>query len=361
MKRNKAFKYRIYPNQSQRILINKTFGCCRFIYNKMLEDKILYYQENGEALKNTPAQYKGEFEWLTEVDSMALCSEQMHLQSAFNNFFKNKKFGFPKFKSRRKTKRSYSTCYVSIRKDGLHLGKLGKVSFTYHRAIPSDYKIKSATISQSASSKYYISILTEYEYEVPNKQLDKSKSIGLDYSSHNFYVDSQGTEALQEHYFRQIEMDLAKQQRILSHMTLGSNNYYKQLRKVGRIHEKANNKRKDFVEKLSTKLSREYDIVCVEDLNLKGISQSLRLGKATMDNGFGMFREKLQQKLEIQGKKLVKIDKWFPSSKMCNVCGCINKGLRLKDRAWTCTCGANLNRDLNAAINIRNEGLRQLA
>ena len=358
MKTNKAFKYRIYPNQNQQILINKTFGCCRFIYNKMLGDKISYYQDTGETLKNTPAQYKGEFEWLTEVDSQALSHEQMHLQTAFKNFFKNSKtFKFPKFKSKRRTKRTYATVYVSIRKDGLHLGKLGKVSFRYHRPIPSDYKIKSATISQSASGKYYISILAEYEYEIPTRELDKEKSIGLDYSSHNFYVDNQGREALQEHYYRLIEDKLGIQQRILSHMTLGSNNYYKQLRKIGRIHEKASNKRKDFIEKLSTQLSRECDIVCIEDLDMKSISRSLRLGKSTMDNGFGMFRERLQQKLEIQGQKLIKIDKWFPSSKMCGFCGTVNKNLKLSDRVWTCSCGAVLNRDKNAAINILNVGL----
>lgn len=323
----------------------------------MLGDKISYYQETGETLKNTPARYKTEFEWLTEVDSQALSHEQMHLQSAFNNFFKNKKFGFPKFKSKRKTKRSYSTCCVSIRKDGLHLGKLGKISFRYHRPIPSDYKIKSATISQSSSGKYYISILTEYEYEIPARELDKEKSIGLDYSSHNFYVDNQGIEALQEHYYRIIEDKLGTQQRILSHMTLGSNNYYKQLRKIGRIHEKASNKRKDFIEKLSTQLSREYDYVCIEDLDIKSISRSLRLGKSTMDNGFGIFRERLQQKLDIQGKKLIKIDKWFPSSKMCRFCGTVNKNLKLSDRVWACSCGAVLNRDENAAINILNVGL----
>lgn len=326
----------------------------------MLEDKIAYYKEHEETLQTTPARYKAEFEWLKEVDSQALAHEQIHLQKAFNNFFKNKKFGFPKFKTKRKSKRSYSTVYVSIQEDGLHLGKLGGVKFRYHRPIPDGYKIKSATVSQSASGNYYVSILTEYEYEIPKRAIDKSKSIGLDYSSHNFYVDSQGIKATNEHYFRQIESKLARQQRILSRMSYGGSNYRKQALKVGRVHGKATNQRKDFIEKLSTKLAKEYDVVCVEDIDLRGIAGALRLGKSTMDNGFGIFRTRLEQKLEIQGKKLVKINKWFPSSKMCNVCGCINHGLKLKDRAWICACGVHHDRDLNAAINIRNEGLRVL-
>ena len=360
---NKTYKYRIYPNQSQVILINKTFGCCRFIYNKMLEDKISYYQETKLSLKNTPAQYKQEFEWLKEVDSLALSNEQLHLQTAYNNFFRNPKTGFPKFKSKKFDKKSYTTNCVNnsiriISQNHIQLPKLGVVRFIEHRRIPKDYIIKSATISQSASGKYYISILTEYGYEIPIISLDKSKSIGLDYSSHDFYVDNQNRSPENfQHLYRNSESKLAKEQRKLSHMKLHSANYEKQKIKVATVHEKIKNQRKDFIEKLSYSLSQNYDVVCVEDINLKNIAQSLNLGKSTNDNGFGMFKTRLQQKLELKGKKFIKIDKWFPSSKLCRFCGCINSDLKLSDRAWTCGCGQTLNRDENAAINILNQGL----
>ena len=360
---NKAYKYRIYPNQSQITLINKTFGCCRFIYNKMLSDKIAYYEETKLYLKNTPAQYKSEFTFLKEIDSLALANEQMHLQTAYNNFFKNSKIGFPKFKSKKSDKKSYTTNNVNnsiriISQNHIQLPKLGVVRFVEHRRIPRDYIIKSVNISQSASGKYYISVLTEYDYEIPQISLDKSKSIGLDYSSHGFYVDNQnrGPENFQ-HLYRNSEPKLAKEQRKLSRMKPHSENYEKQKIKVAKIHEKIQNQRKDFIEKLSYKLSQNYDIVCVEDINLQNIAQSLKLGKPTNDNGFGMFRTRVQQKLELQGKKLIKIDKWFPSSKVCRFCGCINSDLKLSDRIWTCSCGQTLNRDENAAINILNQGL----
>lgn len=358
MKLNKAFKFRIYPNEKQVILINKTFGCCRFIYNKMLGDKISYYQEIKQKLNNTPAQYKEEFPFLKEVDSRALCYEQMNLQTAYNNFFRSPNVGFPKFKSKKFSKRSYSTSYVSIVSGKLKLGKLGIVVCKFYRHIPLGYIIKSATISQKSLGKYYISILTEYNYEIPNKQLDKNNSLGLDYSSKNFYIDSQNMKALEEHYYRQSEDKLAREQRKLSLMKYGSNNYFKQKTKVGKVHELIENQRKDFIERKSTELARNYDYICVEDINMKNMSQSLRLGKSTMDNGFGMFRARLQQKMELLGKKLIKIDKWFPSSKTCRFCGCVNKNLKLKDREWDCECGAHLLRDENAAINILREGLR---
>ena len=357
---NKAFKYRIYPTPQQEKLIVKTFGCCRFIYNVMLADKIDYYKETKQTLKNTPAQYKSEFEFLKEVDCQALSFEQMHLQQAYRNFFNKPKTGFPKFKSKKHSKRTYTTNYVWLKDEKLKLGKLGQIQFKYHRKIPADYKIKSATITQRASGRFYISIITEYEAEVPNIVLDRNKALGLDYSSPHFYVDNQNNEALQEHFFRESETKLAKEQRKLSLMKYGSNNYYKQKQVVGRIHEHIENQRKDFIEKKSTELANNYDIVCVEDINLQNLSRTLRFGKATMDNGFGLFRVRLEQKLSILGKRFVKIDKWFPSSKMCRFCGAVNKELDLKDREWDCGCGAHLLRDENAAINILNEGLRIL-
>ena len=361
---NKSYKYRLYPNKSQQEFFDKTFGCCRFIYNKMLEDKIIYYNETKEHLKNTPAQYKSDYSFLKEVDSLALANEQLNLQTAFRNFFRDKKIGFPKFKSKKKDTNSYTTnCQKnSIRFiDDKHilLPKIGSVKIKKHREIDNGKIIKSATISKNKCNQYYISILVEYEVLLEDNILDINKSIGLDYSSQKFYVDNEGMSPENySHLYRNIDSKLSREQRKLSHMDKESKNYKKQKLKVAKISLKVANKRKDFIEKESYRLSQEYDIVAVEDIDMKGMSQSLKLGKSTMDNGFGLFRNRLNQKLSEQGKKLIKLDKWFPSSKMCRFCGCINSELNLKDRTWKCSCGQTIDRDLNASINILNEGIR---
>lgn len=194
----------------------------------------------------------------------------------------------------------------------------------------------------------------------PNITINPENSLGLDYSSPNFYVDNQGRKADYPRFYRISQNRLAKEQRKLSLMKLHSHNYEKQKIKVARLHEHISNQRKDFIHKLSTSLSNEYDIICVEDINLQGLSQTLHLGKSTNDNGFGMFRTILQYKLEDIGKLLIKINKWFPSSKMCNVCGLVKEDLKLSDREWTCECGQHHLRDVNAAINIRTAGLLQV-
>src|SRR5574344_487719 len=360
---NKAYKFRLYPNKEQSILIDKTFGCVRFIYNRMLSDKIDYYKETKQKLNNTPAQYKKEFEWLKEVDSLALANAQIHLQTAYNNFFRSPKTGFPKFKSKKKSKLSYTTNNqsgtISIT-DNKHirLPKLKDVKIKMHREILDTHIIKSATISKTPSGKYYISVLVEYDFVPPVISLDKNKALGLDYASHSFYVDSQNREADYPKFYRNVQKKLAKEQRKSSLMKYSSNNYYKQKLRVAKLHEHISNQRKDWMHKLSTQLANEYDYICVEDINMQNIAQSLKLGKSTNDNGFGMFRVILNYKLEDRGKKLIKIDKWFPSSKMCRFCGNVNKELTLDDRVWTCICGEVINRDENAAINILNEGLR---
>ena len=358
---NKAYKFRLYPTKEQEIMFVKTFGCVRFIYNKMLADKIEFYKETKQKLNNTPAQYKKEYEWLKEVDSLALANAQMNLQTAYNNFFRSPKVGFPKFKSKKRNKNSYTTNNqngtVSIVENNLKLPKIGFVKMKQHRRIPDNQKIKSATITKTPSGKYYVSILVEYEQQIPDIQLDKNKALGLDYASHSFYVDSQGREADYPKFYRNAQNILAKEQRKLSHMKFGSNNYQKQKIRVARVQEHIANQRKDWIHKLSTHLANEYDYICVEDINMQNMAQSLNLGKSTNDNGFGMFRTILAYKLADRGKKLIKIDKWFPSSKMCRFCGTINKNLTLADRIWTCECGKTLNRDENAAINIMNVGL----
>lgn len=363
---NKAYKYRIYPNAAQKELFAKTFGCVRFIYNRMLADKIAHYQNTGKMLSTTPAPYKKEFPWLAEIDALALCNAQMQLQAAYRNFFRDKSVGFPKFRSKKSQKNTYTTNCVNgnIRIIGskLKLPKAGLVKIKLHRQIPEGHKIKSVTVSMEASVKYYASIITEYEKDIPDISLDFDRSIGLDYSSPHFYVDSEGYSADMPHYYRATETALTKAQRKLSKMTKGSANYQKQKKLVAKIHAKIRNQRKDWQHKESRKIADNWDIVCLENINLKSMAQGLNLAKSTNDNGFGQFRTYLAYKLAEQGKLLITIDKWYPSSKLCRHCGVVNAELTLRDRKWTCpSCGEEIDRDHNAAINIRNAGLAMIA
>ena len=359
---NKAYKFRIYPNSEQRTVLAKTFGCVRFIYNQMLADKIKYYETTKQKLNNTPAQYKKDFDWLKEVDSLALANAQMNLQSAYNHFFRSPKTGFPKFKSKKSNRRSYTTNCVNgniTLEDGhLKLPKIGLVKIKQHRQIPDDYILKSVTVSQNPSGKYYASILYEYEVEIP--QVIPRTFIGLDFSMSELYIDSNGLEPSYPRIYRQAEAKLVKEQRKLSHMQKGSNNRNKQRIKVAKLHEKVSNQRKDFLHKQSRQITNAYDCVCIEDLDMKAMSGALHFGKSVADNGWGMFTTFLKYKLDEVGKQLIKVDKFFPSSQICSVCGYKNPETKnLSIREWTCPkCGKSHNRDKNAAINIKNEGMR---
>ena len=360
---NKAYKFRIYPNEEQKIIFAKTFGCTRFIYNKMLSDKIDYYKQTKQKLNNTPAQYKTEFEWLKEVDSLALANAQMNLQKAFTNFFTNPKSGFPKFKSKHKNRKSYTTNNqkgsITLENGYLKLPKIVDfIKVKQHRQIPEDYKIKSVTVSQTPSGKYYASILCEYENQVQTAEL--KDFLGLDFSMKELYKDSNGNEPCYPRYYRQAEKRLKREQRKLSLMKKGSSNRNKQRIKVAKLHEKVANQRKDFLHKQSRQIANAYDCVCIENLDMKAMSQALNFGKSVSDNGWGMFTAFLQYKLEEMGKRLIKVDKFFASSQLCNVCGYKNtKTKDLSVRAWDCPkCGTHHDRDINAAINIKNEGMR---
>ena len=359
---NKAYKFRIYPNAEQQIILTKTFGCVRFIYNQMLSDKINHYEETKQKLNNTPAQYKSKFPWLKEVDSLALANAQMNLQTAYNSFFRNPKIGFPKFKSKKSNRRSYTTnCVngnISIDNGFLKLPKVGLVKLKQHRLILSNYKLKSVTISQTPSGKYYASVLFEYENQIQEQELHDF--LGLDFSMHGLYKDSNGNEPAYPRYYRQAEERLKREQRKLTLMQKGSKNRSKQRIKVANLHEKVANQRKDFLHKQSRQIVNAYDCVCIENLDMKAMSQSLNFGKSVADDGWGMFVTFLKYKLEETGKRLVKVNKFFASSQICNVCGYKNTATKnLSIRAWDCPeCGTHHDRDINAAINIRNEGMR---
>ena len=357
---NRAYKFRIYPNKEQRVMFAKTFGCVRFIYNRMLADKIAHYKQTGQTLQKTPAQYKTEFEWLKEVDSLALANAQLNLQSAYKNFFSQKRVGFPKFKSKKKSRMRYTTNNqngsVRIENGKLKLPKVGFVKIVQHR--PMIGKIKSVTIEKTPTDKYFASILVEYENQVSEVELQKF--IGLDFSMHDLYVTSEGERANYPRYYRKHEKKLARLCRWHSRRKLGSQNRERMRLKVCLVYEKITNQRLDYLHKKSYCLAEGYDAVCIETLNMHAMSRTLKFGKSVADDSFGKFRDMLDYKLYFRGKKLVKVDKWFASSQLCSNCGYKNAQVKdLRIREWKCPlCGTEHNRDINAAINIREEGKR---
>lgn len=365
---NRSYEFRIYPTSNQEVLINKTIGCSRFIYNHLLEDCQNQYEELGKFKMKTPAFFKKEFEFLKEVDSLALSNAQMNLQTAYTNFFRNlknkkKKAGHPKFHSKKSSKQSYKTNNVSnsirIEKGMLKLPKLGCVKIKLHRYV--EGKIKSVTVKRTSANKYFVSILTESEiyynrFKSPN--IENPQIIGVDYSSHDFAIYSTGEIANPPHSYRKYEKKLRKEQRSLSRKQKDSKRREKQRIKVAKIHEKISNIRKDFIEKESTKLINFYDAIILEDINLQGISskRGLKLGKSTYDNRFGSFREKLKQKSLISNKILYKVPKYYASSQICSNCGYKNSEIKnLSIREWVCPeCGEYHDRDINAAQNLVN-------
>jgi putative transposase len=323
----------------------------------MLSDKIDCYQENKTMLYNTPAMYKDFYYFLKEIDSLALANVQLNLERAYKNFFKNVKVGFPKFKSKHKSKWCYTTNnlgQIKIKDGKITLPKLKDVKIIQHRQIKG--MIKSCTITKTRTNKYYISIMCEYENQVSPVLIDenKSKMVGLDYSSSHFFVSSDGEIANYPKFFRKSEKKLSKALRKLSlKKNKKSKNYQKQKLKVAKIHEKIANQRNDWLHKKSRELVNIYDGIFVEDLDLKSISRCLKLGKATMDNGFGLFRNMIEYKVKEQGKCYIKIDRFSPTTKLCHVCGYKYEDITLLVRNWTCPkCNTHHNRDINAAQNI---------
>ena len=380
---NRAVKCRIKPNKEQRNSFEKTFGCCRFIYNRMLTDRMMG-EISGEKVRPRPAMYKTEYPWLKEVDSLALCNSQLDLERAFRNHNERQEAGYPRYKSKHHSRKSYTTNKVKnnirieeesgSRKDSregegrnknrkLRLPKVGRVRIKLHREIPDSWELKSVTVSQEANGKYYASLLFEIpesENQAEGRQREK-KGLGIDYAMDGLAVLSDGRRAEYPKYYRQAEEKLAREQRKLSRCEKGSRNYEKQKKKVALVHEKIRNQRRDYLHKLSRELADSYDIIGVEDIDMRAMSRSLHFGKSVMDNGYGMFRTMLKYKLEEQGKRLVKVDRFFPSSKRCSCCGRIKEDLTLSERIYTCNCGNEMDRDVNAAINIMTEAMRKIA
>lgn len=356
---NKAYKFRLYPNEKQKEYFAKTFGCTRFIYNRMLADKIKHYEETKKTLHNTPAQYKKEFEWLKEVDSLALANAQLNLQTAYKIFFA-KQNKFPKFKSKR-NKQSYTTnnqngnIHFSSDNKYIVLPKIKEVKVAKHRDIKGI--IKSVTVSKNCANQYFVSILTECEE--PQKLSNNENTIGIDLGIKEFAILSNGEKIKNPKFLKKSLDKLKKEQRKLSKCVKGSNNRIKQRIKVARVHNKIRNQRSDFLHKLSTRLINENQVICLETLRVKNMIKNHCLAQSISDVSWSKFVDLLIYKSEWYGRSVIKIPQKYASSQTCSVCGYVNKEIKdLSVREWSCpNCNTHHDRDINASINILHKGL----
>lgn len=370
--------YRFYgiPSDMDKELELKTFGCCRYLWNRMLGDHNELYHTVGNVPDNTPADYKDldECQWLNGVDSLALANVQMNLKHAFDRFYEGIS-RYPKFKSKKWSRKSYTTNALYQKKKDGSTGcnivldeqagtlKLPKhkdlVMLRMHRKPRAGGRLKSVTVSMEPDGKFYYSILMEYQKQSRIRNIDPEKAIALDMSLPKFYIDDHGKSPEFPKPYRNMEKRLATEQRKLSRKQRGSANYERQRQKVAKLHAKTKHQRSDFLHKLSCQITEEYDIIGIEDLDMSAVKQALRFGKSVSDNGWGMFIDMVGYKAERKGKILIRVSKWFPSSKKCFRCEHIHKELKLSDRIYICpVCGNVMDRDEQAAQNIREETVR---
>ena len=375
---NRAIKYRLYPDEKQAQWLAFNFGCCRKIYNEALNWRTSAYKADGTVIRyhdtaTALPQVKKFYPWLKDSDSASLQQSLLHLDAAFTGFFKGRS-GYPAFKSRR-NRQSYSTPLtngnIAVLDDCIRLPKAGKVKAVIHRTAPESWRLCSATVSKERDGAFYASIL----YEVPEAsaagvEFSRSECLGLDYKSDGLYMDSDGRSAGMPKYYRQAEKRLARAQRRLSRKKgarkgeTASGKFKKQRLKAAKISRHTASQRMDFLHKLSHELAGRYRVICVEDLNLKDMSRhhakGFHLGKSTADNGYAKFLSMLEYKLADKGGTLIRVDKWYASSQICHICGHRNPTTKdLSVRRVVCPeCGAEYDRDINAAQNIRDEGWR---
>jgi putative transposase len=359
---HKAFKFRLLPTKEQEVLLSKHFGCSRFIYNHFLSEKQKHYLENKETLKFNACQNmlikqkKDEgFDWLKEVNSQCLVATLVNLETAYTNFFR-KKSKFPRFKSK-KDKNSFQVPqHVSLKTSNIvQVPKFKEgLKFVRHRELKGE--IKSATISKNPSGKYYISILCVIEK--PTKHKKTGKSIGIDLGIKDFIITSEGQRYCNPKFIRKYERRLARKQRILSRKEKGSKGRDKARLSVATVHEKITNSRNDMQHKVSFKLVKDYDMIAIEDLNVKGMVKTPKLSKAISDVAWSSFVSKLKYKAQWYGKEVVVIDRFYPSSKTCSCCDYVKESLSLDERTWTCSqCNTIHDRDVNASKNILRRAL----
>ena len=365
----KAYKYRIYPNKEQKIQIAKTFGCCRFVYNQTLAYRKDTYENEKKSVSKTDCnnycnrELKKEYEWLKDVDKFALTNAIYNMDAAYRKFFKEHA-GYPKFKSKRDNHKSYTTNYtnenivVDFEKGRVKLPKLKMVKAKPPREF--EGQIKSATISQMPSGKYFVSILVEEEQvELPKVE----KSVGIDLGIKDLVITSDGEKIDNLKLIKKYENKLVRQQRKLAHKQKGSKNREKQRIKVAKIYEKIAHTRNDYLHKISHKLINENQVIVSEDLSVSNMVKNANLAKSISDCGWSELTRQLQYKADWYGRTYVKIGRFVPSSQTCHVCGYKNEETKdLTVRKWTCPqCQTEHDRDINAAINIQNEGLKQIA
>ena len=364
-----TIKVPLYPTPEQEALFQKTFGCCRYIWNRMLADHEEFYYATDKHFIPTPTKYKKEVPFLREVDNQALIQEHNKLSQAFRNFFRNPAaFGYPRFKRKKDGRDRFTACNhvmgesatIYITQNAVRMTKAGLVRAKFPRRPRSGWRLTRITVERTKTGRYYGCLLFACPVHKPEPvEPTAERTIGLKSSVTHFYVTDGGAAADPPRWLKQSQEKLAAIQQKLSRLQPGSRNYQEQVQTYRLLHERIANQRRDFLHKESRRIANAWDAVCIRDDSLRAIAQTLGGGEV-LHSGFGMFREMLRYKLERQGKQLLEVDRFVPTTKVCSACGAVNESIPPKAQRWICpVCGAEHRRGVNAAVNIKAKGLAQ--